>query len=318
MKTSVIFAYNVFKNKVSKSAFLMLSLSLQTMEFSLEAISSNLSLQLDEIEILQSMFPDPKELNVDICTIVDVRDWLENKSDDKIDNLPGLIDLSLNLTFGSKTVETIMTLPVEYPSSCLPDLYTRSDHLSRHQQAALNSHLQQYLETDTILEEPCLAGAISWLQENSEEYLEQNNEPEKMVETSLKNNKFSRYWIYSHHLYSKIKRKDILDLAPEFCLTGFSMPGKPGVICVEGAAQNCVDWWGLVRHWNWKKINVKIQEDSDTEDVDGERLFTKFEEVGVVKNSGRDYHMDMGEFFKYLENHQCAWAFKELFGIEKS
>jgi len=284
----------------------------------LQAISFNLSLQLDEIEIMQSMFPDHKELNIDICSVVDVRNWLEDESEDKIKKLPGLINLSLNLAFDSKVVETVITLPLEYPSTSLPELYIRSDHLARHQQAALNSQLQIHLEIETIPEEPCLSGAISWLQEHCEDYLKKDSEPEKQVDMELKSTKFSRYWIYSHHLYSKIKRKNILDLAPEFCLTGFSMPGKPGVICVEGAAQNCADWWGLVRHWNWKKINVKIQEDSDTEDVDGERLFDKFEEIGTVKNTGRDYHMDMGEFFKFLEMHRCTWAFKELFGIEKS
>jgi len=288
------------------------------MELGLQTISSNLSLQLDEIEILQAMFPDPKELNVEICSIVDVRDWLENHSDDKIHNLPGLIDLSLNLMFGSKSVETVVSLPVEYPSNSLPEVYTRSNYLSRHHQGALNGHLQQYLEHDTIQEEPCLAGVISWLQENCESYFEEKDDIEDENKTCVKNTKFSRFWVYSHHLYSKIKRKNILDLAPEFCLTGFSMPGKPGVICVEGASQNCSDWWSLVRHWNWKKINVKIQEDKDTEDVDSERLFDNFEEIGIVKSSGRDYHMDMGEFFRYLECHKCSWAFKELFGIEKS
>jgi len=292
---------------------------LQSMELSLEVISSNLSLQLDELEILQSMFPDPKELNVNICSVVDIRDWLDDTSDDKMTTLPSLLDFSLHLTFDGKAVETVITMPVEYPSNRLPEVYTRSDHLSRPQQASLNDHLQQYLDQETILEEPCLTGGISWLQENCEIYLKQDyTEPEKQIEKAMKNTKFSRYWIYSHHLYSKIKRKDILDLAPEFCLTGFSMPGKPGVICVEGVAQNCADWWGLVRHWNWKKINVKIQEDKDTQDIAAERLFDKFEEIGFVKNSGRDYHMDMGEFFKYLEAHQCTWIFKELFGIDKS
>ena len=28
--------------------------------------------------------------------------------------------------------------------------------------------------------------------------------------------------------------------------------------------------------------------------------------------------MDMGEFFKYLQNHNCEYMFKELFGIDKS
>jgi len=284
-----------------------------------ESISANLSLQIDELEILQAMFPDPKELFVDVCSLDDVRDWLKKTSDAKVTNLPGLIDFSLNLSFDEKTVETVITLPLEYPSESLPELYTRSDHMTRLLQTTLNTQLQQYLEQKTILGEPCLTGAVSWLQENCETYLKQDSEkPCKQEEKSLNSRKFSRYWIYSHHLYSKIKRKDILDLAPEFCLTGFSMPGKPGVICVEGMAQNCSSWWTLVRHWNWKKINVKIQEDSETEDIDTERLFDKFEEIGTVKTAGRDYHMDMGEFFKYLEVHRCSWVFKELFGIEKS
>ena len=37
----------------------------------------------------------------------------------------------------------------------------------------------------------------------------------------------------SHHIYSKIKRKDLQGLASDLNLTGFVMPGKPGVICVE-------------------------------------------------------------------------------------
>ena len=43
----------------------------------------------------------------------------------------------------------------------------------------------------------------------------------------------SRYWIYSHHIYSKIKRRNILDMSREYDVTGFCQPGKPGIICVE-------------------------------------------------------------------------------------
>merc|ERR1712126_151543 len=117
-----------------------------------------------------------------------------------------------------------------------------------------------------------------------------------------------RYWIYSHHIYSKVKRKNILDLASDYCLTGFCLPGKPGVICVEGSPRNCVDWWSLVRSWNWQRINIQIHEDCDK---NKERIFSTFEEIGVVKNTERSNHMDMGEFQKYLENHNCQWVFKE-------
>lgn len=127
-----------------------------------------------------------------------------------------------------------------------------------------------------------------------------------------------RLWLYSHHIYSKTKRKNILDLAKENKITGFCMPGKPGIVCLEGNLDICNDVWSIIKQWNWKKINVKFQEDEKVEKMADFSKFSRFEEIGFVKGDTRDYHMDMGEFFKYLQTHQCEYMFKELFGIDKS
>ena len=103
------------------------------------------------------------------------------------------------------------------------------------------------------------------------------------------------------------------------------MPGKPGIICIEGTESNCTEAWGIIRSWNWKKINVKHQEKEDLpseqssiECIDKIRKFSGFDEIGFVKNGDtRDYHMDMGEFSKYLDQHMCLYMFKILFGFEK-
>ena len=56
----------------------------------------------------------------------------------------------------------------------------------------------------------------------------------------------------------------------------------------------------------------------NVECVDEIRRFQGFEEIGFVKNSDtRDYHMDMGEFSKYLDEHMSTYIFKILFGFEK-
>jgi len=199
--------------------------------------------------------------------------------------------------------------------------FLRSNTLSRTQQTIINKDLVNFLETESIPSEPCLVGVILWLQEKAEEYFTEDNSasPEPVLE-KIHEKSFSRYWIYSHHIYSKIKRKNLLDLSAEFQLTGFSMPGKPGVICVEGFSRNCSEFWSLVKHWNWKKINVKIQEEEQIEtDVDSHRRFGTFQEIGTVKNpDSRNYHMDLGEFYKFLESHQSAYMFKELFGVDKN
>ena len=101
----------------------------------------------------------------------------------------------------------------------------------------------------------------------------------------------------------------------EFQLTGFSMPGKPGIICLEGSERNVNEAWSVIKSWNWKKINVRLQEGGNSE-VHASRRFASFEEIGFVKGGEtRDHHMDMGEFHKYLEQHDCGYIFKELFGV---
>ena len=93
---------------------------------------------------------------------------------------------------------------------------------------------------------------------------------------------------------------------------------------MEGAEHNCNDAWSIIKSWNWKKINVrhqeeeKVDENSDHQTIEIFRRFKGFQEIGFVKNGEtRDYHMDMSEFSKYLDQNDCLYMFKILFGFEK-
>ena len=55
--------------------------------------------------------------------------------------------------------------------------------------------------------DPCLVTVVSWLQENSTLYFENqeshsNSENKEEIEASPQT--FTRYWIYSHHIYSNV------------------------------------------------------------------------------------------------------------------
>jgi len=292
--------------------------------FTIEQYEENYEMQISEVEILQSMFSGPGELDVDVGLIHSVVDWVNDNGKTKLDRIPSPIDFCVKLCCGRDIIEVAITLPPEYPK-ILPEIYVRSNKLSRESQTAINEDIGEYLENETILEEPCVAAVISWLQEHSESYFTSKQEtvPVKSTESSSCDpRKFARHWIYCHHIYSsKEKRRNLTDLALECNLSGFCLPGKPGVICVEGRLDKVAEWWTVVRNWNWKKITVKIQEEEEISkegSVDASRLFTGFQEIGTVKECQRGNHMDMGEFYKYLEVHQRTWVFKELFGIEKS
>ena len=75
---------------------------------------------------------------------------------------------------------------------------------------------------------------VSWLQEQGETLLAPSVEERTEIENpQIGPQKMLRYWVYSHHIYSKVKRKDLQGLASDLRLTGFVLPGKPGVIAVE-------------------------------------------------------------------------------------
>jgi hypothetical protein len=275
-----------------------------------------LSLQLSEVEMLQSIFPNPGEFCVyDYSVIADINEFV----DGKCSLYPPRLDFTINLVIDKAKLEVCVNLPHDYPAS-EPDIYVRSDKLDRNQQHILNSDLASYIST---LErgEICTYSAISWLQENASQYHAESTKPDVVVKNNDENDKvFTRYWIYSHHIYSKMKRKEILDLAKEFSITGFCLPGRPGIICAEGLASDSNEWWQKVKCMNWKKIMCKKKEviNLNSLSVDSLRKFSAFQEISFEcgKNKSRDCHMDMGELYHYLAEHNCSYVFKDYFGVD--
>ena len=172
--------------------------------------------------------------------------------------------------------------------------------------------------------EICIGPLIEWINENASKYLNNesaHNQTSRPEILKKHDNKFTRMWIYSHHLYSKIKRKDILDFSAELKLTGFSMPGKPGMIVVEGCSDCVEEFWRRIRNMQWKKITMKEKEDSDIESektVDHYRKFENFEEKNFDARAGRGrgVHMNLGQLYQYLEQRDCGPIFTLFFGVD--
>ncbi|KAK6742356.1 hypothetical protein RB195_009930 [Necator americanus] len=71
-------------------------------------------------------------------------------------------------------------------------------------------------------------------------------------------------------------RSDLLNLAKKLNLTGFSTPGKPAVIVVEGESKACEEFWKDVKSWTWKRISLRH---SDVFSSPNDMKFTQFREV---------------------------------------
>lgn len=192
--------------------------------------------------------------------------------------------------------------------------------MSKENHRKLNEDLHEFMQS-LDRGEICMYSVIEWIQDNIDNYVQALKESDSVPVTEVQyDTVLSRLWIYSHHIYSKFKRRDILDWADELKLTGFSLPGKPGVICVEGYSRNVEDYWHRLRGMNWKRIVIREKEEVDIgdDDIVKHRKFSNFEEkvFNVRGGKGREYHMDFGQLHSYLEEHQSGHIFSIYFGVD--
>ena len=91
-----------------------------------------------------------------------------------------------------------------------------------------------------------------------------------------------RRLIYSHHIISKIKRRDIKRLASDLSLTGYMKVGWPGILIIEGMEEDCIRFYDEIRPWQWQYLVVRGEQQESIPMgmmVDSMRKFQDFQEV---------------------------------------
>lgn len=282
--------------------------------------------QLAEVDLLTSMFPTEDELEfTHPFPQAQLRSYVEgiSSSDSPPALRPEFLIKQKMECAGSDMMDVVVSCvyPSEYPS-VLPVITVRCRGLSRVQQSQLHTDLVLYL-SENCQGEVCVLSAVDWLKDNLHLYVTSCSAPTRRDPPPPE--VFTRLWIYSHHIYNKIKRKNILEWSKELELTGFSMPGKPGIVCVEGPQVACEDFWARVKVLTWKKIMIRHREDiplneasgdCGPQDIDSLRKFSVFEEAMFDPHGNRGNHMDLGQLYQFLNERGCCDIFQVYFGIE--
>ncbi|XP_041590811.1 RWD domain-containing protein 2B [Vulpes lagopus] len=278
--------------------------------------------QLSELDLLASMFPGENELIVnDQLALAELKDCIEKRTmEGRSSKVYFTINMNLDVSEEAMVMFSLACiLPFKYPE-VLPEITVRSVSLSRSQQTQLNTDLSAYLQKN-CLGDVCILNATEWVKEHASGYISRDTIPPapgsifQPVDLVL-----TRLWIYSHHIYNKCKRKNILEWAKELSLSGFSMPGKPGVVCVEGPQSACEEFWSRLRKLNWKRILIRHREDipfdATNDKIERQRRFSSFEEKVFSVNGARGNHMDFGQLYQFLNAKGCADVFQMFFGVE--
>ncbi|KGL81722.1 RWD domain-containing protein 2B, partial [Tinamus guttatus] len=282
-------------------------------------------IQVSELDLLASMFPYEEEFAVtDQLAVAELKRYVESQSAE----VPtSKVQFVLNVkaeVLDASTVQFSMccALPFKYPA-VLPEITVRSSLLSRAQQIHLNSDLKTYL-LQNCSGEPCMLSARQWVKDHAVAYIDRELSSSSVTTSDAMQAEdiiFTRLWIYSHHIYNKQKRKNIIDWAKELTLSGFCMPGKPGVVCVEGLQNSCEEFWSRIRRLTWKRILIRHREDvslkgGTCDEIQKLRKFSTLEEKCFDAHGSRGNHMDLGQLYHFLEEKGCADIFQMYFGVE--
>lgn len=286
-----------------------------------DSIKSNIELQLTEIEILQSIYSNTDEFFIeDMDAFAEAQFFVSNECDLFTRNLGFIIKIDVDIE-NKESEENIIQLPIEivcrlstnYPLSTTPNIFVRcsKQNINRKFTEDLKNFINNAHSNDSSVLE-----IVEWIKENLQNYLNKSNSNrnESGVSNSLFN--LSRMWIYSHHIYSVNKRKSIIQWAKNFDLDGFSKPGKPGIICVEGEQNNVQDFWTQLRTVPWQKIQIKELEEFQFEisKLKEYKKFTNFEEM-VFNADHSDNHIDNGLLFAFLKEKGLKEIFYLYFGV---
>lgn len=150
-------------------------------------------------------------------------------------------------------------------------------------------------------------GEFEDLTENSETSVKTSEKPKQVQNLDQPKDDFLRYFIYAHHIYSQTKRKNMIALGSEFDLTGFTKAGKPGVVVVEGTADNVKEFWRKVRSWNWQHIEVRHQESLSS--INAFRFDKPYKELTTT---------DLSDLNVIFMEKGCGDVFERLFGVRGS
>lgn len=304
----------------------------------LQLVSDCLRMQIDELSMLQSIFCAADEFKVDDPSIeADVNAFLDGESITITSYLQYTIRQELSSANGRLDIR--IELPHLYPLLELANVSVLTATIGTVASNTLRHDLNDYMRS-LDPSEVYVYQVYQWVQDNAANYI---NNKTKIADSQISSFKpierieMERLWIYSHHLKSSTKRQEIISLAKSLDLSGFSRPGKPGIICVEGRKVDVQEFWRTVRQWCWQKIQVRKSEVKAVTGVDGvtsfrrfalplqEKLFINSDDViskriagdnDIDVSNSEDPKMSMALFMKFLDNHRCAYIKKDLFGFE--
>jgi len=228
----------------------------------------NIERQVAELEALESMWPEELDLdshernNYELAAQASASHELKECC--VCSSLPSL---SGRVSFGGRKVALRFNLPSGYPAECLPRLGVEYSG-QRRTHDLLSAALEEHIASLGGPGEECLLTAADALRTAAAALTEEAPAPEEPTAGGStaeqtggsSEESIGRRVIWFHHIKSVTKRKHIVGFANELGLGGFSKPGFPGIIVVEGAEDGVQEYVRRLKQLRWQAMAVRAED----------------------------------------------------------
>lgn len=234
----------------------------------------NIQRQLDEAEAIESMYNNRFEMDSKEARAL-LESWVEAETGGKTQDSPTeaaseppcVVEYTVWLS-NSRSVGCRFRYPVGYPEASPPDVTITvapgaHSHYPRSSIVALSTALQDIVR-QTFQEAECALQVVISAEEAFEKVQAEAESlaavPTTVVADERKepdSTRVGRRLIWSHHIKSTTKKKQIVAWASELKLSGYCKPGYPGIILVEGLEDNVSEYLQRLRRLTWKALVVK-------------------------------------------------------------
>eukprot|EP01135_Chromosphaera_perkinsii_P007572 Nk52_evm28s914 gene=Nk52_evmTU28s914 len=234
--------------------------------------------QVDEVEVIRSMYPDEFAFETGEATFETLKVDLEQSEDainiGRVSSGASVFAFSLCIRFldseecdekDKYEIKVTFEIPSGYPLLESASMGVSSSSLERKVCSDMASKIKEHCESHqgnevglTVLEfvQEAFPELVKGLQTKAT-----STKAEKKAET-VRNRKTELavclFWM--HHIKSTTKRKNIIAWSNELSLRGYSKPGYPGIVVVEGENEDVSEYIRRLKALKWKAIAVRCHQ----------------------------------------------------------
>ncbi|KAI8970182.1 hypothetical protein BDF20DRAFT_838562 [Mycotypha africana] len=306
-----------------------------------------LSSAVQTIDLLQSIFFNKDEFHFaeekeerlfqQLKSWDETGDWPDNNTDiSRATKLQFFIKAPVDVDSCVKAAPSFITLHCTLSLVSLTDYQltlpsAANDWLSRDDHQAMSEELSNYVVDEPMEDRSTwIVEKIQHVQQIAETYIEKwsNDRKEKEKQAAATNKsgpmRFLREWIWFPMIYTKNKRGDIIDWAPQYKITGFLCPGKPGALCLEGPDKKVSQFINDIKTISWanippshKKMTSRwketVEDCQNEEELDSHRIFPDMQEVKFDIHGQFANHNNLSMLQTWMKEKGCGEAFERLF-----